>query len=150
MAQFRQRLGPLADHLGQLAVVANHIGRNAFGARLFAAPVAQGVEQRPVVLGQGVPPGFVALPPALRFWHRHTNGCWPLRPVAHHQRQIGHGAFDKKMVADRFDLLVGEEILHRLVVEALGDGVKRQGKQLKPHHTPLTPASVGAQLPGQG
>ena len=48
------------------------------------------------------------------------------------------------MIADRFDLLVGEEILHRLVVEALGDGVKRQGKQLKPHHKPVTPASVGA------
>ena len=64
-------------------------------ARLFPAPVTQGVEQRPVVLAQGIPPRFVALPPALRFWHRHT-GRWPLRPVAHHQRQIGCGTFDKK------------------------------------------------------
>ena len=71
------------------------------------------------------------------------------------------------MIADRFDLLVGEKILHRLVVKTLGDGVKRQGEQLKPHHirhiqtfrsglqTPTGMVAVedrshGVQLPGQG
>lgn len=73
---------------------------------------------------------------------RHRRSGRSGQTIADHKCQIGAAILDKKMVADRFDGLIGKKIAHGLIVEALRDRIEAEGEQSDQHDRSDAQAAV--------